>query len=126
MWRRRTDAFLLGICLWGGAAPATQEGMRLVPVTALFQSEQENGSRIPKSKEKRNLREGSWIRVGGFTNAQFLYGQLQILERGKVAGYLYPSPKQQIYVQGEIIRSGIFRVFDAQGTLYRLVTMEKR
>lgn len=85
--------------------------------------------------------------MGGFADSKYFYGYLQLLEKRKVAGYLYvstPPPKrvpidpstpdfprqkqdqirqEQIYVYGEVVRPGEFRVFDQQGTVYRLLVV---
>ncbi len=118
----------------------------LFPVTATFQKRAENGSLVQNSR--RRYAKGEWVKVGGFANSTYFYGQVQVLEKRKVAGYLYapvtppkresidpsapalPRQKQdlirqeQVYVYGEVIRPGEFRVFDNHGTLYRLLAVE--
>ncbi len=116
--------------------------------TATFQSRPGNSEPV-QSHPRRYVR-GEWVKVGGFANSTYFYGQVQLLGKRKVAGYLYapvpppkrepvdpsapPFPRQkqelvrqaQIYVYGELIRPGEFRVFDQQGTLYCLQVVENQ
>ncbi len=116
----------------------------LILATATFQNRVENAH--PRDYQARYTK-GEWIKVSGFADFKYFYGQLKLLENRKVAGYLYtsvPAPKpppepsapefprqkqepirqEQIYVYGEVIRPGEFRVFDQQGTLYRLLAIK--
>ncbi len=117
------------------------------PVTATFQNQAENSSPVQGYRPRQA--NGQWIKVGGFADSKYFYGQLQLLGKRKVAGYLYftappkrepidplapdfpkqkqdPIRQEQIYVYGELVRPGEFRVFDKQGTLYRLLAVKDR
>ncbi|MCX8049469.1 MAG: hypothetical protein N3A55_07395 [Methylohalobius sp.] len=115
----------------------------MLPVTALFQKRAENGTPIQDYRPR--YAKGEWIKVGGFADSKYFYGQVQLIGKRKVAGYLFlprkrepidpsalPFAKQkqdsirqeQIYVYGELIHPGEFRVFDQEGTLYRLIAIQ--
>jgi hypothetical protein len=134
---KRGNSLVL-LLLWALAKADTE----LIQVTATFQKRAENGQ-----GDSPRYAKGAWVKVAGFADSRYFYGQLQLLEKHKVAGYLYataplpkresppwlsepPTPKQdpirqeQIYVYGEVIRPGEFRVFDQQGTLYRLLAVK--
>ncbi|MFN3920695.1 MAG: hypothetical protein ACK4JF_10490 [Methylohalobius sp.] len=125
--------------------PSADEGF--VPVTATFQDRAANGSAVQNYRPRQT--EGQWIKVSGFADSKYFYGQLQLLGNRKVAGYLYftappkhepidplapdfprqkqdPIRQEQVYVYGELVRPGEFRVFDKQGALYRLLAVKDK
>ncbi|WP_460034447.1 hypothetical protein [Methylothermus subterraneus] len=127
-------------------SPSADDGM--IPTTAIFQNRSANGN--PVTDYRRRFAKGAWIRVGGFADSKYFYGQVQLIGKRKAAGYLYfstPPPKsepanplapdfprqkpaqirqEQIYVYGEVVRPGEFRMFDQQGTLYRLLEIKNQ
>lgn len=125
--------------------PSADEGF--FPVTATFQNRAKNGSHVQSYRPRQT--KGQWIKVGGFADSKYFYGQLQLLGKRKVAGYLYftappkrepidplasdfprqkqdPIRQEQVYVYGKVVRRGEFRVFDKQGTLYRLLAVQDK
>lgn len=123
MWKRRSSPSIgLVLAFLAGCTTNATAHSNFLAVTATFQTETErNRPMIKKRKKTARYQKGNWFRVVGYADSRFFYGQLQLLSKGKVAGYLYRPKKDQFYVYGEITRSGIIRVFDNQGVLYRLV-----
>lgn len=106
-----------------GLSLKAQPASGLIPATASFQNRSETGN--PVKDYRRRFKQGGWIKVSGFADSKYFYGQLQLLEKRKVAGYLYRPQKGPIYVYGKVIRPGEFRVFDKKGTQYRLLIVEE-
>ncbi|ADE14851.1 hypothetical protein Nhal_1727 [Nitrosococcus halophilus Nc 4] len=71
-------------------------------------------------EQEKKTQRGYWVEVAGYGDSRYVYGQLQILGRGEVAGYLYQNASRQIYVVGEIVGSKRFLVRDTAGVIYRL------
>ncbi|XSG85373.1 MAG: hypothetical protein ACPW60_01300 [Methylohalobius sp. ZOD2] len=136
MWNRRNKLNFwtisrLGIGVFaalGAYCAEAQHNPGFISATAIFQAESPNGNPISKKQARRSknrLRKGEWIKVGGFTDSKYFYGQVQILDKRKVAGYLYPPKRGKIYVYGEITPSGAYRMFDNKGVLYRMLRVEE-
>ena len=66
------------------------------------------------------------IRVNGFSDSGYVYGQVEFSEGNKqVKGFIY-KPGKQIYVYGQVVKgqSFLFLLKDAKGGLYRLSPVE--
>lgn len=125
----------------------------LVRTTLDFQTappkRQKPPPRIKRKKFDRPYRSKGWFKVAGYSGSKYFYGTVQIVNRSKVAGYVYSrnpaeeppdksqdyqmpgnkengahTEKGQKYIYGKVTKKGLIQAFDQQGNLYRLTILQ--
>lgn len=72
------------------------------------------------------LEKSSGIAVEGYTSARYVYGEMEDMGRGEVAGYIYQPGRGKTYVYGEAAPSvGLIYAYDNEGKRY-VLSMKKK
>ncbi|BCX88115.1 hypothetical protein MIN45_P0482 [Methylomarinovum tepidoasis] len=153
MWKQWTDPMWWPLILLLVLATEGKGSPFLVRTTLDFQTTspkpQKPPPRIRRNKLDRSYRSKGWFKVAGYSGSKYFYGTVQIVNRSKVAGYVYtqnpvketprksqnyqkPQNKEkgaheenrQKYIYGKIIKKGLIQAFDKQGNLYRLTILK--
>jgi hypothetical protein len=85
-----------------------------------------------KLPEERAQEEGEGVEkpaniaVEGYTSARYVYGEMEDLGRGEVAGYIYQPGRGRTYVYGEAAPTvGLIYAYDNEGKRY-VLSMKKK
>jgi hypothetical protein len=66
------------------------------------------------------------IAVEGYTSARYVYGEMEDMGRGEVAGYIYQPGRGRTYVYGEAAPTvGLIYAYDNEGKRY-VLSMKKK
>ena len=81
--------------------------------------------RVPPKKKAPPRNREQWFNVSGFNGSTYVYGQVKILGKQDVVGYLYGYSGTQVYIYGELIDHNEIYAQDASGISYQLILDRK-
>lgn len=103
-------------------APISDDVMQTQEDTTL---ERLDPDRAPIMRSARPSEKPISLRVEGYRNKEYVYGELYLGQHAILEGFVYRSDGARVYIYGERSETGRIEAYDRQGQLFLLTVLDR-